>query len=121
MAKTGFQSIDEYIDTFPEEVQNILQKISETIQQTAPDAKEVISYQMPTFRLHGILVYFAAFKHYVSFFPTPSVIKAFKEELSPCETSKGTVKFSIGKPVPFELIERIVEFRVKENLQKTTR
>lgn len=121
MAKTDFQSIDEYIDTFPEEVQEILQKIRETIQQTAPDAKEVISYQMPTFRLHGILVHFAAFKHHISFFPTPSAIEAFKEELSSYETSKGTVKFPMGKPVPFELIERIVEFRVKENLQKTTR
>lgn len=93
MAKTDFQSIDEYINTFTEEVREILQKIRETIQQTAPDAKEVISYQMPTFRLHGILVHFATFKHHISFFPTPSAIEALRKNFLPMKHRKGPSNF----------------------------
>lgn len=119
MAKTDFQSIDEYISTFPEEVQEKLKKIRQTIRNAAPEAKEVISYQMPTFRLHGILVHFAAFKNHISFFPTPSAIEEFKKELSPYETSKGTIKFPKNKPIPFNLITDIVKFRAEENLKKS--
>lgn len=119
MAKTDYQSMDEYIATFPEDVQEKLEKIRQTIRKAAPEAKEVISYQMPTFRQNGILVHFGAFKNHISFFPTPSAIVAFEEELSSYETSKGTVKFPQEKPIPFDLITDIVTFRVKENLQQS--
>lgn len=118
MAKTDFQSIDEYINTFPEEVQVKLEKIRQTVRKAAPKAEEVISYQMPTFRLNGILVHFAAFTNHISFFPTPSAIVAFKKELSSYETSKGTIKLPNDKPIPVDLITEIVKFRVKENLEK---
>ncbi len=119
MAKTDFQSIDEYISTFPEEVQEKLEKFRQTVRKAAPEAKEVISYQMPTFRLNGILVHFAAFTNHISFFPTSSAIVAFKKELSSYETSKGTIKFPKDKPIPFNLITDIVKFRAEENLKKS--
>lgn len=119
MAKTVFNTIDEYINTFPEDVQEKLGKIRQTILKAEPKAQEVISYQMPTFRLHGILVHFAAFTNHISFFPTPSGITAFEKELADYETSKGTMKFPNDEPIPFELITEIVKFRVKENLEKS--
>jgi uncharacterized protein YdhG (YjbR/CyaY superfamily) len=112
------KDISEYIATFPEEIQVILEKIRDTIRKAAPDAKETISYQMPAFRLKGNLVYFAAFKKHIGFFPTPGGIEAFKDELSDFEVSKGTIRFPLDKPIPYELITRIVAFRVKENLLK---
>ena len=118
MATTDFKTIDEYMASFPEEDQKVLQKIRTTIQKAAPGAEEVISYQMPTFRLKRILVHFAAFKDHISFFPTPSAIVAFKKELSQFETSKGTIKFYKDKPIPYDLIAEITKFRVKENLEK---
>lgn len=118
MAKTDFQTIDEYISTFPEDIQEKLEKIRQTIRRAALEAKEVINYQMPTFRQNGILVHFAAFKNHISFFPTPSAIVAFEEELASYETSKGTIKFPMDEPIPFDLITKIVKFRVNENLEK---
>jgi uncharacterized protein YdhG (YjbR/CyaY superfamily) len=112
------ETIDEYISSFPKEVQKILEKIRSAIHAAAPDAKEKISYQMPTFFLEGNLVYFAAFKKHIGFCPIPTGIKAFKAELSAYETGKGSVRFPLDRPIPFELIDRIVRFRVKENLEK---
>jgi uncharacterized protein YdhG (YjbR/CyaY superfamily) len=116
--KLGFDSIDEYIATFPEELQKILQEIRATIKAAAPEAEEKISYQMPTFYLKGNLIHFAAWKNHIGLYPTPSGTQAFKQELSIYENAKGSVKFPIDKPMPLELITKIVKFRVAENLKK---
>ena len=115
--KKPFKTIDEYIATFPKNVQGILEEIRQTIRDSAPDAEEAISYQIPTFKLNGNLVHFAAFKKHIGFYPAPSGIEVFKEELSQYEVSKGTVKFPIDKPMPLDLIVKIVKYRVKENLK----
>lgn len=116
--KTTPRTIDEYIAIFPKEVQEILGELRATIQEAAPEAKETISYQMPTFRQNGILVHFAAFKNHIGFYPTPSGIENFKEELSAYESAKGSVKFPIDQPLPLDTITKIVKFRVQENLEK---
>jgi len=116
--KVGFISIDEYIATFPEEIQKILEELRATIKAAAPDAEEKISYQMPTFALKGNLVHFAAFKNHIGLYPTPSGTQAFKRELSIYQGAKGSIKFPIEKPLPLELIRKIVKFRVAENLKK---
>jgi uncharacterized protein YdhG (YjbR/CyaY superfamily) len=116
--KGGFRSIDEYIATFPEDIQALLEAVRATIKASAPDAEERISYQMPTFALNGNVVHFAALKNHIGFYPTPSGIEAFKDELSMYEGSKGAVKFPIGQPLPMELISKIVQFRVTENLNR---
>ena len=114
----GFQSIDEYIAAFPEEVQKILQALRATIKAAAPEAEEKISYQMPTYFLKGNLVHFAAYKNHIGFYPAPSGIEAFQRELSIYKGAKGSVQFPIDKPLPLELISRIVTFRAAENLQR---
>ena len=114
----GFQSVDEYIATFPAEIQAILEEMRSTIRAAAPDAEERISYQMPAFALHGNLVYFAAAKNHIGFYPTSSGIAAFQQELSAYDGSKGAVRFPIGQPLPLDLIRRMVEFRVAENLSR---
>lgn len=116
--KKQFTTIDEYIATFPADVQVTLQKLRETIQQAAPDAEEAISYGMPTFKLHGNLVYFAAFKNHFGFYPTPSPIETFADELSPYKVSKGAIQFPKDQPLPLDLVRRIVEFRVQQTLEK---
>ena len=116
--RVGFISIDEYIATFPEEIQKKLEELRATIKASAPDAEEKISYQMPTFTLKGNLVHFAAFKKHIGFYPVPTGIEEFKNELSIYEGGKGSVKFPLDKPIPFDLISRIVKFRVKENLER---
>lgn len=116
--KADFKSIDEYIATFPEEVQAILQEMRATIQAAAPEATEKISYQMPTFFLKGNLVYFGAHKNHIGFYPAPRGIEAFKDELSKYKGSKGTVQFPFDEPLPVDLIRRIVKFRAAENLEK---
>ena len=116
--KKQFKTIDEYIRTFPEDVQNILKKMKTTIREAAPEAQEAISYQIPTFQLNGNLVHFAAFKNHIGFYPTSSGIEAFKNELSPYKRAKGSVQFPIDKPVPYHLVKKIVLFRVQENLRK---
>jgi uncharacterized protein YdhG (YjbR/CyaY superfamily) len=116
--KVGFVSTDEYIATFPEEIRKILEELRATIKAAAPEAEEKISYQMPAFALKGNLVWFAAFKNHIGFYPMPSGTEAFKKELSIYEGSKGTVRFPIDKPLPLKLISRIVKFRVAENLKK---
>ena len=117
--KKQFKTIDEYIKTFPEDVQSILERMRQTIRKAAPEAVEAISYQMPTFKLNGKnLVFFAAFKNHIGFYPIPSGIKAFKKELSQYKGGKGSVQFPIDKPVPYDLVKKIVIFRVKENMKK---
>ena len=118
MDKQQYKTIDEYIAASPEEIQVALQKLRRVIQAAAPEAQEVISYSMPAFKQNGILVYFAAFKNHIGFFPTSSGVSAFKKELAAYETSKGTVRFPLDKPIPYELVARIVKFRVQENINK---
>jgi uncharacterized protein YdhG (YjbR/CyaY superfamily) len=117
-SRVKFEDIDSYIASFPEETRKLLQQLRLTISKAAPEAKETINYGMPTFTLKGNLVHFAAFKNHIGFYPTPSGIEAFKKELSVYEGAKGSVQFPIAKPIPFDLISKIVEFRVKENLKK---
>ena len=117
--KIRYNSIDEYIKTFPEDIQGILEKIRQTIKKAAPLAVEAISYQMPTFKLNGKnLVHFAAFKNHIGFYPTPSGTESFQKELSPYKYAKGSVQFPLDKPIPYELVEKIVNFRVEESLAK---
>jgi uncharacterized protein YdhG (YjbR/CyaY superfamily) len=111
-----FSTIDEYIKTFPTNTQSLLQKMRQIIKEAAPEAVEAISYQMPTFKLNGKnLVHFAAFKNHIGFYPIPSGIEAFKKELSPYKQGKGSVQFPIDKPIPYDLVEKIVKYRVREN------
>ncbi|OEH86981.1 hypothetical protein BHU72_01620 [Desulfuribacillus stibiiarsenatis] len=112
------QNIDEYIALFPEDVQSSLTAIRELIKSEAPEAIEAMSYQMPTFKLNGNLVHFAAFKNHIGFYPTPSGIDQFVDELGEYEWAKGSVKFPLSRPIPFELIRKIVQYRMKENLEK---
>jgi uncharacterized protein YdhG (YjbR/CyaY superfamily) len=115
----GPRTIDDYIAGFPPDVQEILQKIRQTVKAAAPEAEETISYQMPTFKLHGNLVHFGAFKNHIGFYPTPSGTEKFQAELAPYKTAKGSAQFPFDKPIPYELISAIVKFRVEENLEKT--
>lgn len=112
------ENIDQYIATFPAESQAKMQVLRKTIKKAAPMAEECINYAMPTFKLHGNLVHFAAYKNHIGFYPAPSGIEAFEKELKKFKTSKGAIQFPIDQPIPFELIESIVNFRVKENIEK---
>ena len=112
------KTMDEYIAAFPKEVQDILEKMRGTIRKSAPQAEEAISYGIPTFKLNGNLVHFAAFKNHIGFYPTPSAIVAFKKELSLYRQAKGSVQFPIDQPIPFDLVKKIVRYRVGENLDK---
>ena len=112
------KSVDEYISWFPSEVARKLEILRQTIAKAAPEAKETISYSMPAFEFHGVLCYFAAFKDHLSFFPTSSGVEAFKDELKNYKTSKGTIQLPLDKPLPLELITRIVKFRLEENTKK---
>ena len=118
--QTAPKTIDEYIAAFPNDVQDILEKIRMTIRKAAPEAEETISYQMPTFTLNGhYLVYFAAFKKHIGFYPAPIGNAEFEQELSVYGSGKGTVKFPLDQPIPLDLISKIVKFRAKENLERT--
>ena len=112
------ETIEEYLADFPEDVWKILHTIRQIIRNSAPDAEEVINYGIPTFKLNGNLVHFAAFKKHIGFYPNPSAVKAFENELSAYEISKGSIKFPLDQPIPFDLIERIVLYRVDEVLKK---
>ena len=116
--KNGFNTIDEYITTFPQDIQKILEEVRAVVKAAAPKAEEKISYQMPTFFLNGNLVHFAAFKKHIGFYPTPSGIDAFQKELSIYKGAKGSVQFPLDEPMPLKLISRIVKFRTAENLKK---
>jgi uncharacterized protein YdhG (YjbR/CyaY superfamily) len=111
-------AIDEYIKTFEPEVQKVLNEIRNFIKAEVPAATEKIAYGMPTFYLNGNLVHFAAFKDHYGFFPSPSGIDAFEKELAPYRSGKGTLRFPIEKPVPWEVIKKVVQFRAEENLNK---
>jgi uncharacterized protein YdhG (YjbR/CyaY superfamily) len=114
----GSRSIDEYIATFPEEIQARLEAVRATIKAAAPEAEERISYQMPTFVLNGHLVYFAAWKDHIGFYPASGrVTEVFKDELARYASGKGSVRFPMSQPLPLELISKIVQFRVTENLE----
>lgn len=113
--KTTVKSMDEYISQFPLEVQEILKTLRKVVKDVAPDAEEKISWQMPTFVLHGNLVHFAAHKNHIGFYPSPSGIGAFTQELAEYKGAKGSVQFPLNKPLPYELIRKIVKFRVDEN------
>lgn len=114
--KRRYETIDEYISIFPPDVQQILEKLRKVIQDSAPNAHETISYGIPAFKLNGDLVYFAAFKKHIGFYPRgPSAIEVFKDELSGYEQSKGTIRFPLDQPIPFDLVKRIVKFRVQQN------
>lgn len=115
------KTIDEYIATFPKNVQDILQELRKVIKEAAPEAKEAISYGMPTFKLNGNLVHFAAYKNHIGFYPAPSGIDSFKEKLAKYRTGKGTLQFPIDEPIPFELVKEVVRVRVKENLSKKSK
>lgn len=119
--KISTNEIDNYISNFPPEVRLILEQVRETIKQAAPEAEETISYAMPTFVLHGNLVHFAGYKHHIGFYPAPSGISTFKKEISVYRWAKGSVQFPLDKPIPLDLIGRIVKFRVKENLDKAAK
>jgi len=117
--KTDFKSVDEYISTFPKEIQSLLEKVRSTILKKAPEAIESISYGMPAYKTNGKpLVYFAGYKNHIGFYATPTGHIEFANELSNYKQGKGSVQFPIDQPIPYDLIERILEFRVKENEQK---
>ena len=118
--KVSFNSIDDYLATFPKDVQKIMKQLRGTIKAAAPKSEEKISYQMPTFTLNGkYLVYFAGWKTHIAFYGAPRGNAEFKEDLSAYETGQGTLKFPFDKPIPFDLITKIVKFRVAENLKRT--
>jgi uncharacterized protein YdhG (YjbR/CyaY superfamily) len=114
-----FQTIDEYVKTFPKNIQKILGTVRQVIKKSAPVAEEAISYQIPTFKLNGNLVHFAAFKNHIGFYPGAEAVKIFQEEIASYKSSKGAIQFPIDKPMPLTLIRKIVEYRVKVNSAKT--
>jgi len=117
--KTKYGSVDEYLSTMPEKVKDLLEEIRKTIKQIEPGVEEVISYNMPAFKFHGILVYYAAHKEHIGFYPGSSIVnEVFEKDLVKYETSKGTIKFPLDKPLPLGLIKRIIRFRVNDNLNR---
>jgi len=122
MARTNFKSVDEYIATHPEDVWAILERVRGSIRKAVPDAEETISYQIPTYRLHGgPVLYFAGWKHHYSLYPaTDHVVEAFKDDLAPYEVNKGTIRFPLSQPVPVRLIGRIAKLRAKEAAERAS-
>jgi uncharacterized protein YdhG (YjbR/CyaY superfamily) len=117
-ASKKFKTVDEYIAAFPPEVREVLEKVRAVVKKAAPGAKEKISYGMPGYKLRHNLVYFAAHKSHIGLYPTPSATGAFAKELEPYESGKGSIKFPLNNPIPYDMIRRIVEFRVKEDAKK---
>jgi uncharacterized protein YdhG (YjbR/CyaY superfamily) len=113
-----YKNIDDYIASFPKDLQIILEQMRTIIRKAAPKAEEVISYAMPAFKLNSVLVYFAGYKNHIGLYPMPSAIIAFKKELSIYKSSKGAVQFPLDKPLPSALITKMVKYRIAENLQK---
>ncbi len=118
MQSTKAADVEQYIAGFPEATQKLLHKLRETILKAAPKAEEGISYMMPAYKLHGVLVYFGGYKNHIGFYPTASGIENFKDELAGFATSKGAIQFPLGKPLPVKLITQIVKFRALENAEK---
>jgi uncharacterized protein YdhG (YjbR/CyaY superfamily) len=112
------KTIDDYIAGYPAEVQTLLQNVRETIHTAAPSATEAMAYGIPTFRLNGNLVHFGGYKKHIGFYPAPSGIEAFQKELSAYVAGKGSLQFPIDKPIPYDLISKVVKYRVQENEKK---
>ena len=110
-----FQTVDEYISTFPPKTKKALKEIRSGIQQAAPNAEEAISYNIPAFKLHGMLVWYAGYKEHIGLYPRVNVIQVFKKELTDYKLSKGTIQFPLDQPLPVDLITRIVKYRIAEN------
>lgn len=119
--KQKFQTIDEYIKTFPKDIQKILESVRQAIKNTAPEADETINYQIPTFKLNGNLVHFAAFKNHIGFYPGSKAIEIFQKKLVKYKSSKGAIQFPIDKPMPLRLITKVVDYRVKINSTKNSK
>ena len=117
MKTTAPENIDDYIEGFPPKVRKILEKIRKTIQKAAPGAEEAISYQIPTFKLNGNLIHFAAYEHHVGLYPGPRGVKEFEKDLARYEGGKGTVRFPLDEPIPYDLITRITKYRVQKNVE----
>ena len=115
---TDIKTIDQFIANYPENVQEILQKIRQTIHEVAPEAKEKISYGIPTFKLKGNLVHFSAYEHHIGFYPGAGAIVTFKDDLKAYNTSKGTVQFPLDQPIPYDLIKRVTLYRVEQQINK---
>ncbi|HEX8730709.1 MAG TPA: DUF1801 domain-containing protein [Ktedonobacterales bacterium] len=115
MREANYTTVDEYIAAFPEDIRALLEAMRATIRAAAPDASERISYQIPTFTLHGNLVHYAAFKRHIGFYPTSSGITAFQDELAGYKQSRGAVQFPLDQPLPLELVARITRYRADEN------
>lgn len=118
MKTTTVNTIDDYIESQPENIQKLLKQMRTTIQKAAPGAEEVIKYGIPTYTLNGNLVHFAGYKNHIGFYPAPMGIEAFKKETAKYEAGKGTLQFGLDTPLPLDLVTRIVKFRVKQNLEK---
>ncbi len=117
--KKLFTTIDDYISTFPADIQTILEKVRQSIQKAAPDAIETISYGIPTINLNGKhVVFFAGWKHHISLYPLPTGDEAFQQELAHYKRAKGTIQFPLDKPIPYDLVEQIVTLLMKENPEK---
>lgn len=118
MESKKFTTVEEYLASFPEETRAILEELRQTIKQAAPKAVEVISYNMPAFKQNRVLVYYAAAKQHIGFYPTASPIQVFKDELAKYKTSKGAIQFPLDKPIPKALVKKIVKYRVEEDMEK---
>ena len=116
--KTNTNAIDKYIAAYPADAQLLLKQLRTCIRKAAPDAEEVMSYQMPAYKYHGMLTWFAGHKNHIGFYPGASGIETFKKELSVYKEAKGSVQFPLDKPLPLELVEKIIKFKVKENIEK---
>lgn len=114
----SYSTIEEYIKQFPKEIQEIMEEVRNSIKETIPEAKEKIAWQMPTFTLHGNLIHFAAHKNHLGVYPGPNAIEAFSEELVEFKTSKGAVQFPYSKPIPYELLVKLVKFSAAENINR---
>jgi uncharacterized protein YdhG (YjbR/CyaY superfamily) len=120
MQNIKYTTIDEYISSFPKNIQKMLGDVRSVIRKVAPDSVEAISYGIPTFKLNGNLVHFAAFKNHIGFYPAPNGIEEFEKELSVYKQGKGSVQFPVDKPLPLDLISKIVKYRVKKNSEKNS-
>ena len=118
MATRKFETIDEYIAAFPEDVRRMLERVRRTIRKAAPEAVETISYQIPTFKLNGNLISFAAFKHHIGMYPAPAGTKAYQTALSPYKAAKASIRFPLDQSIPYELVSQTVLFRLKETAAK---
>jgi uncharacterized protein YdhG (YjbR/CyaY superfamily) len=112
------ENVDAYIDSFPKLTQKLLKQMRAIIKKAAPKADEVISYQMPAYKFHGMLVYFAGYEHHIGFYPGASIVDNFKKDISGYKTSKGTIQFPLDEELPVKLITKIIAFRIKQNMEK---